>query len=80
MRHLLVFAGRDDAEAVAELVEEELPRAGAPAVVREALAGEDDAEDAQWLVVVENADGLTADDLARLDELAEEHDGWRETD
>ncbi|MGV9328648.1 hypothetical protein [Streptosporangium sandarakinum] len=81
MRQLLVFADRDDAEEVAELVEEGLPRAGTPAVVRETLAGEDDAEDAQWVVVVEvAAGGLTADELARLDTLADEYGGWREAD
>ncbi|WP_326823608.1 hypothetical protein OHA77_36610 [Streptosporangium sp. NBC_01639] len=79
MRHLLVFAERDDAEEVAETVAEEFPRIGVPAVVREALAGEDDAEDAQWVVVVEDPGGvLRSDHLARLETLAEEHDGWRE--
>ena len=80
MRHLLVFAERDDAEEVAETVGEEFPGLGTPAVVRETLAGEDDAEDAQWLVVVEDPDGaLGPEGLTRLDALAEEHDGWRET-
>jgi hypothetical protein len=81
MRHLLVFADRDDAEAVAETVGEEFPLVGTPAVVRETLAGEDDAEDAQWLVVVEDPSGAVAsEDLARLDALVEEYDGWRETE
>ncbi|MDP9844745.1 hypothetical protein [Streptosporangium lutulentum] len=81
MRHLLVFAGRDDAEEVAETVGEEFPELGTPTVVKETLAGEDDAEDAQWLVVVEDPAGaLAAEDLARLDALAEEYDGWRETE
>ncbi|GAA0829292.1 hypothetical protein ACFQVD_14530 [Streptosporangium amethystogenes subsp. fukuiense] len=80
MRHLLVFAERDAAEEVAEIVAEEFPMIGVPAVVRETLAGEDDAEDAQWLVVVEDpADTLTPEGLARLDVLLEDCDGWRET-
>ncbi|MFC4060407.1 hypothetical protein ACFOWE_19050 [Planomonospora corallina] len=81
MRHLLVFAGRDDADEVAEAVAEEFPALEAPAVVRETLAGEDDAEDAQWVVAVEDPDGvLTADDRAWMDELAEQYGGWRETE
>ncbi|MER6173365.1 hypothetical protein [Streptosporangium sp. NPDC001681] len=80
MRHLLVFAERDAAEEVAEIVAEEFPMIGVPAVVRETLAGEDDAEDAQWLVVVEDpAETLTPEGLARLDTLLEDRDGWRET-
>jgi hypothetical protein len=43
--------------------------------VRETLAGEDDAEDAQWVVVI---DGLGEDALVKVDQLAEQHDGWRE--
>jgi hypothetical protein len=81
MRHLLVFADRDDAETVAETVSEEFPKIGTPIVIKETLAGEDDAEDAQWLVVVEDPAGaIAAEGLARLDALAEEHDGWRETE
>ncbi|MGS2640020.1 hypothetical protein [Streptosporangium sp. LJ11] len=79
MRHLLVFAERDTAEEVAETVAGEFPVIGMPAVVRETLAGEDDAEDAQWLVVVEDPSGaLPPEGVARLEALAEEHDGWRE--
>ncbi|MBG0817021.1 MULTISPECIES: hypothetical protein [Planomonospora] len=81
MRHLLVFADRDDAEEVAETVAEEFPALDLPAVVRETLAGEDDAEDAQWLAVVEDPDEtLSSADLARLTELAEEYGGWREAE
>ncbi|MFF0576034.1 hypothetical protein [Streptosporangium saharense] len=81
MRHLLVFAERADAEEVADLLGEEFPLVGTPSVVRETLAGEDDAEDAQWLVVVEDpGDTLRDEAVARLDELAEEYDGWRERD
>ncbi|GIH79150.1 hypothetical protein [Planobispora longispora] len=81
MRHLLVFADRDAAEEVAEAVAEEFPALETPAVVRETLAGEDDAEDAQWVVAVEDPeDTLEPDDQAWLDELAEQYEGWRETD
>ncbi|MEV0231507.1 hypothetical protein [Nonomuraea sp. NPDC050786] len=75
MRQFLVFAERDDAEEVAETLEEWFPALGAPQVVRETLAGEDDAEDAQWLVVVE---GLDEGALAKVDELVERYEGWRE--
>ncbi|GAA3103447.1 hypothetical protein [Streptosporangium carneum] len=79
MRHLLVFAEREDAEEVADTVAEEFPQAGTPLVVRETLAGEDDAEDAQWLVVVEDpGDALPPGAVARLESLAEERDGWCE--
>ncbi|GAA3238172.1 MULTISPECIES: hypothetical protein [Nonomuraea] len=75
MRQLLVFAERDDAEEVAETLGEWFPALGVPRVVRETLAGEDDAEDAQWLVVVE---GLDEGALAKVDELVERYEGWRE--
>ncbi|MEV5495021.1 hypothetical protein AB0M50_06435 [Nonomuraea fuscirosea] len=77
MKYLLVFAERDDAEEVAETLGEWFPELGVPRVVREALAGEDDAEDAQWLVV---AEGLDAGRLAKVDELIERYDGWREAE
>jgi hypothetical protein len=44
--------------------------------VRDALAGEDDAEDAQWLLVLRDEDGRL--DPAELDAFAGEWDGWRE--
>ncbi|SEG90593.1 hypothetical protein SAMN05444920_10763 [Nonomuraea solani] len=77
MRQLLVFGERDDAEEVAETLGEWFPGLGVPRVVRETLAGEDDAEDAQWLVVVE---GLDEEALAKVDELAERYEGWREAE
>ncbi|MFG3436925.1 hypothetical protein ACGF0J_06745 [Nonomuraea sp. NPDC047897] len=77
MRQLLVFAERDDAEEVAEVLGELFPEAGVPRVVRETLAGEDDAEDAQWLVV---AEGLDLGRLAEVDALVERYDGWRESE
>ncbi|WP_327091719.1 hypothetical protein OIE66_14150 [Nonomuraea sp. NBC_01738] len=73
MSHLLVFAERDDAEEVAETLGQwfgEVPR-----VVRETLAGEDDAEDAQWVVV---AEGIDDAELEKVDTLVAEYDGWRE--
>ncbi|WP_344584304.1 hypothetical protein [Nonomuraea roseoviolacea] len=76
MRQLLVFAERDDAEEVAETLGEWFPELGVPRVVRETLAGEDDAEDAQWLVV---AEGLDRAHWERVDALVEEYDGWRES-
>ncbi|MBF8185168.1 hypothetical protein ITP53_05315 [Nonomuraea sp. K274] len=75
MTQLLVFGERDDAEEVAETLGEWFPSLGVPRVVRETLAGEDDAEDAQWLVVVE---GLEKRALGKVDELVARHDGWRE--
>lgn len=72
---MLVFAERDDAEEAAETLAEWFASLGVPPVVRETLAGEDDAEDAQWLVVVE---GLDEGDLAKVDELVERYEGWRE--
>ncbi|MEU1391985.1 MULTISPECIES: hypothetical protein [unclassified Nonomuraea] len=75
MRQLLVFGERGDAEEVAETLGEWFPGLGVPRVVRETLAGEDDAEDAQWLVVV---DGLDEQALGQVDELVERYEGWRE--
>ncbi|MEU8041983.1 hypothetical protein [Streptosporangium sp. NPDC049078] len=80
MRHLLVFAERDDAEEVAEIVAVEFPGIGVPEVVRETLAGEDDAEDAQWLVVIEDPSGaLSPEGFTRLEALAERYEGWLES-
>ena len=45
--------------------------------MREALAGEDDAEDAQWLIVLPEEAGEF--EAQELDEFAREWDGWRET-
>ncbi|MEU3743875.1 MULTISPECIES: hypothetical protein [Streptomyces] len=75
-RHVLVLPDRDAAEEVAEELPDRFGVAETPQLVRDALAGEDDAEDAQWLVVVEDPDGKL--DAAALDELAAEHEGWLE--
>ncbi len=77
-RYLLVLPDREVAEEVARVSNSRYPMDGPPQIVREALAGEDDAEDAQWLVVMEDPDGIL--DLAELRALAEEHEGWVEAD
>ncbi|GES29479.1 hypothetical protein San01_19660 [Streptomyces angustmyceticus] len=63
---------------MAEALTERFGVAEEPQLVRDALAGEDDAEDAQWLVVVEDRDA--AHDPAQLDDLAAEYEGWRESE
>lgn len=74
---VLVLPDRDAAEAVAEQLAEEYPALPEPELHREALAGEDDAEDAQWLVVL--APPLPAEpSRAVLAALAAEHEGWLE--
>jgi hypothetical protein len=79
-RQLLVFPDRDAAEEVTEELSARWPELGGIELVRDALAGEDDAEDAQWLVVLEAPEegGWTAEQLAALDRLSAEQDGWRE--
>lgn len=78
-RQLLVLADRDEAEAVAEALLEQWPALGPLELVRDALAGEDDAEDAQWLVVLEEpVGGWQAELVAAVDALVAEHEGWRE--
>ena len=79
VRHILVLPDRDAAEEVAEeLIQRFEGPHEEPQLVREALAGEDDAEDAQWLVVLEAAHGRY--DAKLLDALADEYDGWLEWD
>ncbi|MEU9128939.1 hypothetical protein AB0D08_12680 [Kitasatospora sp. NPDC048540] len=81
-RQLLVLPDRDAAEEAADRLTEQLPGLARPELVRDALAGEDDAEDAQWLVVLEAPEdgGWTAEQLADLDDTAAEFEGWREED
>ena len=74
--HVLVLPDRDAAEEVAELLASRYPLPAAPRLVRDALAGEDDAEDAQWLVVVEAPEGAL--DTAELDAVAADFEGWLE--
>ncbi|MER5930639.1 hypothetical protein [Streptomyces sp. NPDC002054] len=76
LRHVLVLPDRDAAEEVAEELAARFALTEEPQLVRDALAGEDDAEDAQWLVVVEDPDGRY--DPRALDTLADEHEGWLE--
>lgn len=76
VRHILVLPDRDAAEEVAEQLRDRFGVLEEPQLVREELAGEDDAEDAQWLVVVEDEEGRHAPE--RLAGLAAEYDGWRE--
>ncbi|MFG2191589.1 hypothetical protein [Streptomyces sp. NPDC048639] len=74
--HVLVFPDRDTAEDAAEEIVSRFAPSGEPQFVRDALAGEDDAEDAQWLVVVDDPAGKL--DAAALAAFAEEYEGWLE--
>lgn len=78
--HILVLPDRDAAAEVATELTDRFGFAEEPRLVREALAGEDDAEDAQWLVVLEDPDGTCCRPEAQavLAALAESHDGWLE--
>ncbi|MEU9732740.1 hypothetical protein [Streptomyces sp. NPDC048002] len=76
VRHVLVLPDRDAAEEAVEALGERFGVDEEPRILRDALAGEDDAEDAQWLVVLRDERGVL--DPAALDELAGEWDGWRE--
>ncbi|MGP9020889.1 hypothetical protein ACT1U9_21150 [Streptomyces sp. BR1] len=75
-RHVLVLPDRDAADEVAEELPARFGLTHEPQLVRDALAGEDDAEDAQWLLVIEDPDARL--DPAALNELAEEYEGWLE--
>ncbi|WP_078067762.1 hypothetical protein [Streptomyces jeddahensis] len=76
VRHVLVLPDRDAAEEAAEALGERFGVEEEPKLVRDALAGEDDAEDAQWLLVVEDPEDRL--DPVALDAFAGEWDGWRE--
>lgn len=76
VRHVLVLPDRDAAEEVAEALGARFGLDEEPRIVRDALAGEDDAEDAQWLVVLR--DEAEVLDAGQLDEFVGEWDGWRE--
>ncbi|MGA5898245.1 hypothetical protein [Streptomyces venetus] len=76
VRHVLVLPDRDAAEEVVEALGERFGVVEEPQLVRDALAGEDDAEDAQWLVVLRDEAGRL--DAAELDRFAGEWEGWRE--
>ncbi|MFJ4812807.1 hypothetical protein [Streptomyces longwoodensis] len=76
VRHVLVLPDRDAADEAAEALRERFGVREELRVVRDALAGEDDAEDAQWLVPVRDEEGRLG--AAELDALAGEWEGWRE--
>ncbi|GGX55149.1 hypothetical protein [Streptomyces fructofermentans] len=76
VRHVLVLPDRDAAEEAAEALGERFALDEEPQLVRDALAGEDDAEDAQWLLVLRDEPGRL--DARELDSFAGEWDGWRE--
>lgn len=76
VRHVLVLPDRDAAEDVVEALRDRFGLDEEPQLVRDALAGEDDAEDAQWLVVLRDETGRL--DPKELDEFAGEWEGWRE--
>jgi hypothetical protein len=76
VRHVLVLPDRDAAEEAAQALGERFGLDEEPRLVRDALAGEDDAEDAQWLVVLRDERDLLDPD--ELDEFAGEWEGWRE--
>jgi hypothetical protein len=81
-RQLLVLPDRDAAEDALEELSVRFPDLEAPELVRDALAGEDDAEDVQWLIVLEAPEtgGWTAALLAELDAVAGALVGWRVED
>ncbi|MEU9349827.1 hypothetical protein AB0D65_02125 [Streptomyces griseoloalbus] len=76
VRHVLVLPDRDAAEEVAGALGGRFGVDEEPRLVRDALAGEDDAEDAQWLVLLRDESGRL--DPGELNEFAAEWDGWRE--
>ncbi|MET7679871.1 hypothetical protein [Streptomyces sp. NPDC005423] len=76
VRHVLVLPDRDAAREAAEALGERFAVHEEPRLVRDALAGEDDAEDAQWLLVLRDEDERL--DPGELDAFAREWDGWRE--
>ena len=73
---MLVLPDRDAAQEAAEELADRFGVTDEPQLVRDALAGEDDAEDAQWLVVVEDPSARL--DSAALDAFAAEYEGWLE--
>ncbi|MEW2419936.1 hypothetical protein AB0911_05245 [Streptomyces nigra] len=76
VRHVLVLPDRDAAEEAAEALRERFGVDEEPHLVRDALAGEDDAEDAQWLLVLRDEQQRL--DPEELDAFAGEWEGWRE--
>jgi hypothetical protein len=74
---VLVFPDRDTAEDAADLLATSYPLAEEPRLVRDALAGEDDADDAQWLVILENPPAALA--RSALEGIAAAREGWLES-
>lgn len=67
---------REAAEEVVQALGERFAVDEELRAVRDELAGEDDAEDAQWLVVLRDEAGRL--DPQELDAFAGEWEGWRE--
>ena len=76
VRHVLVLPDRDAAEEAAEALGERFGVVEEKQLLRDDLAGEDNTEKNQWLVVLRDEDGRL--DPAELNAFAEEWDGWRE--
>jgi hypothetical protein len=76
VRHVLVLPDRDTADSVADLLTARFPLPEHPHLVRDALAGEDDAEDAQWLIILEDPHAVL--NPAQLEAVAADHEGWLE--
>lgn len=74
-RRLLVLPGREDAEAAATGLRALGVEVG---VHRELLAGDDDLDDAQWVVALEPGPAGLAVPDTELQRLADAHDGWLE--
>ena len=72
--HVMVLPDRDAAEEIADALVEEFGITS-PRVVREALAGEDDAEDAQWLVLARLPETI---DGEAVEAMLSDHGGWLE--
>lgn len=85
IEYLMVFPDRDVAEEVADQLSDDDEFASVR-VVSDALAGEDDAEDVDWVVhvvvdTIDDPSGAVARGLAeRFTALAEENDGWLDED
>lgn len=81
IEYLMVLPDRDTAEEVADELSDN-DEFAAVRVVAESLAGEDDAEDVDWVVhvtvdTIDDPTSAVARGLAeRFTALAEENDGW----
>lgn len=81
IEYLMVLPDRDTAEEVADELSDN-DEFAAVRVVSESLAGEDDAEDVDWVVhvtvdTIDDPTSAVARGLAeRFTALAEENDGW----